>query len=176
RAGEPGAGPPGANGHPRVREAANRELFWAGLRDGLVDLVVSDHSPCTADMKELASGDFGRAWGGISSLQLGLPLVWTEASRRGVPLAQVATWMAVGPAELAGLHRKGQIRAGFDADFCVFAPDAPVTVDPARLHHRNPAAPYAGWDLRGEVRATLLRGEPVDPARPRGRFLARGDS
>jgi allantoinase len=161
---------------PPVREAANRELLWAGLRDGIVDLVVSDHSPCTADMKELASGDFGRAWGGISSLQLGLPLVWTEASRRGVSLAQVATWMAARPAELAGLHRKGQIRAGFDADFCVFAPDAPVTVDPARLHHRNPVTPYAGWDLRGEVRATLLGGEPVDPARPRGRFLARGEA
>jgi len=161
---------------PPVREAANRELLWAGLRDGIVDLVVSDHSPCTADMKELASGDFGRAWGGISSLQLGLPLVWTEASRREVSLAQVATWMAARPAELAGLHRKGQIRAGFDADFCVFAPDAPVTVDPARLHHRNPVTPYAGWDLRGEVRATLLGGEPVDPARPRGRFLAWGEA
>ena len=160
---------------PPVREAANRELLWTGLRDNIVDLVVSDHSPCTADMKELASGDFGRAWGGISSLQLGLPLVWTEATQRGFSLAQVATWMAARPAELAGLHRKGQIKAGFDADFCVFAPDAVFTVDPARLHHRNPVTPYAGWPLRGEVRSTLLRGEAVDPARPRGQFLARKD-
>jgi allantoinase len=160
---------------PPVREAANRELLWAGLHDNVVDLVVSDHSPCPAGLKELDSGDFGRAWGGISSLQLGLPLVWTEASSRGFSLADVATWMAARPAELAGLHRKGQIRAGGDADFCVFAPDAAFIVDPARLHHRHPVTPYAGWPLRGEVRGTLLRGEPVDPARPRGQLLARKD-
>ncbi len=161
---------------PPVREAANRELLWTGLRDNIVDLVVSDHSPCTPGMKALGSGDFGRAWGGISSLQLGLPLVWTEARRRGFPLHQVATWMATRPAELAGLHRKGQIKTGFDADFCVFAPDVSCTVDPASLHHRHPVTPYAGWPLRGVVRSTLLRGEPVDPALPRGQLLARKDS
>jgi allantoinase len=161
---------------PPVREAANRELLWAGLRDGVVDLVVSDHSPCGAGMKELASGDFGRAWGGISSLQLGLPLVWTQARRRGFGLPQVARWMAARPAELAGLRRKGQIGAGFDADFCVFDPDGSFTVDPALLRHRHPATPYTGWPLRGVVRGTLLRGEPVDPARPRGRLLARETS
>ncbi len=161
---------------PPVREAANRELLWTGLRDNIVDLVVSDHSPCTPGMKALGSGDFGRAWGGISSLQLGLPLVWTEARRRGFPLHQVATWMATRPAELAGLHRKGQIKTGFDADFCVFAPDVSCIVDPASLHHRHPVTPYAGWPLRGVVRSTLLRGEPVDPALPRGQLLARKDS
>jgi len=158
---------------PPIREAANRDLLWDGLRDGVLDLVVSDHSPSTAAMKELGSGDFGAAWGGISSLQLGLPVVWTQARRRGFTLADVAVWMAERPARLAGLSGKGRIAPGYDADFCVFAPDESFTVDPARLHHRHPVTPYAGHRLRGVVRDTILRGEPVEAAHPRGRLLAR---
>jgi allantoinase len=159
---------------PPIREAANRELLWGGLRDGALDLVVSDHSPCTAAMKELDSGDFGTAWGGISSLQLALPVVWTEARRRGFSLSDVVSWMAQRPARLAGLARKGRIAPGYDADFCVFAPDEGFTVDPARLHHRHPVTPYAGRGLLGVVRGTILHGEPAGPAQPRGRLLARG--
>jgi len=158
---------------PPIREAANRELLWDGLRDGVLDLVVSDHSPSTAAMKELGSGDFGAAWGGISSLQLGLPVVWTQARHRGFTLGDVAVWMAERPARLAGLSGKGRIAPGYDADFCVFAPDESFTVDPARLHHRHPVTPYAGHRLRGVVRDTILRGEPVEAAHPRGRLLAR---
>ena len=158
---------------PPIREAANRDLLWDGLRDGVLDLVVSDHSPSTAAMKELGSGDFGAAWGGISSLQLGLPVVWTQARRRGFTLADVAVWMAERPARLAGLSGKGRIAPGYDADFCVFAPDESFTVDPARLHHRHPVTPYAGHRLRGVVRDTILRGEPVEAAHPRGRLLGR---
>ena len=159
---------------PPIREAANRELLWDGLRDGVLDLVVSDHSPCTPAMKELDTGDFGTAWGGISSLQLGLPVVWTEARRRGFLLTDVVSWMAQRPARLAGLRRKGLIAPGYDADFCVFAPDEGFTVDPALLHHRHPVTPYAGRGLTGVVRGTILRGEPAGLARPRGRLLARG--
>ena len=159
---------------PPIREAANRELLWDGLRDGVLDLVVSDHSPSTAAMKELGSGDFGAAWGGISSLQLGLPVVWTQARRRGFTLGDVAVWMAERPARLAGLSGKGRIAPGYDADFCVFAPDESFTVDPARLHHRHRVTPYAGHRLWGVVRGTILRGEPVETAHPRGRLLARG--
>lgn len=169
---EDGATP--AKCSPPVREAANRELLWTGLRDNTMDLVVSDHSPCTADMKALATGDFASAWAGVASLQLGLPLVWTEARRRGFSLADVTTWMATRPARLAGLRRKGQIKVGFDADFCVFAPDESFTVDRAGLHHRHTVTPYAGWRLDGVVRSTLLRGEPTDPALPRGQLLTRG--
>jgi allantoinase len=158
---------------PPIREAANRDLLWDGLRDGVLDLVVSDHSPSTAAMKELGSGDFGAAWGGISSLQLGLPVVWTQARRRGFTLADVAVWMAERPARLAGLSGKGRIAPGYDADFCVFAPDESFTVDPARLYHRHPVTPYAGHRLRGVVRGTILRGEPVEAAHPRGRLLGR---
>jgi allantoinase len=158
---------------PPVREAANRELLWGGLKDLVLDLVVSDHSPCTPAMKELDSGDFGAAWGGISSLQLGLPVVWTEARRRGFSLVEVAAWMSERPARLAGLRRKGRIEVGFDADLCVFAPDDWFVVDPARLHNRHRVTPYAGRTLTGVVRETMLRGKPIDPARPRGELLAR---
>ena len=157
---------------PPVREAANRELLWAGLHEQTLGLVVSDHSPCTAPMK--AAGDWDRAWGGISSLQLGLPLVWTQARRRGIGLAQVAAWMAAAPARLAGLTAKGRIAPGYDADLCVLAPEQSFVVDPARLHHKHPATtPYAGRTLHGVVRATILRGRLTDPARPRGQLLRR---
>ncbi len=171
---EIGDGQTAAKCSPPVREAANRELLWAGLREGLIDCVVSDHSPCTAEMKEPDTGDFGPAWGGISSLQLGLPLVWTQARRRGVGLAQVAAWMASAPARLAGLTAKGRIAAGYDADLCVLAPEESFVVDPARLHHRHPAiTPYCGRKLHGVVRLTMLRGQAIDPGRPRGQLLRR---
>ena len=159
---------------PPVREAANRELLWAGLREQTLGLVVSDHSPCTAQMKDPGTGDFGPAWGGISSLQLGLPLMWTQARSRGIGLAQVAAWMSAAPAQLAGLTAKGRIAAGYDADFCVLAPDESFVVDPGQLHHKHPATtPYAGRRLHGMVHLTMLRGQVIDPGRPRGQLLNR---
>jgi allantoinase len=160
---------------PPIREAGNRELLWQALAAGDVDCVVSDHSPCTAELKRLDVGDFGLAWGGVSSLQLGLPAVWTEARARGHGLADVVRWMAEHPARIAGLRRKGRLAVGCDADLAVLAPDEGFVVDPARLHHRNPVTPYAGRRLDGVVRATWLRGRPVGED-PRGRFLVRGGS
>lgn len=156
---------------PPIREASNRDALWRGLREGVIGSIVSDHSPCTVAMKEVSSGDFGAAWGGISSLQLSLSLVWTEASRRHHSLREVVSWMAEGPAKLAGLPNKGKIAPGFDADFCVLAPDASFVVDPNRLHHRNPLTPYAGRTLLGVVRETWLRGEPINFREPRGQLL-----
>jgi allantoinase len=158
---------------PPIREAANRELLWQGLAEGVLDCVVSDHSPCTPELKRLDTGDFGTAWGGIASLQVGLPAVWTEARRRGHTLGDVVRWMAERPAALAGLPRKGRIAPGCDADFAVFAPDESFTVDPARLHHKSPVTPYAGRELLGVVRSTWLRGEEVTGDPPRGRLLTR---
>jgi allantoinase len=160
---------------PPIREADNRELLWRGLTEGVIDCIVSDHSPCTPDLKRLDIGDFGLAWGGIAGLQVGLPAVWTEARRRGRTLADVARWMAERPARLAGLQRKGRIAVGYDADFCAFAPDDAFVVDPAALHHKTPITPYAGQLLAGVVRTTWLRGVEV-PAEeaPRGRLLTRG--
>jgi allantoinase len=159
---------------PPIREASNRELLWRGLAQGILDMIVSDHSPCTTAMKELESGDFGSAWGGISSLQLSLPVMWTAARRKGFSLSDIASWMSTRPAQFAGLNRKGCIALGYDADFCVFAPDERFVVDPARLHHRNPVTPYAWHALTGVVRQTILRGQPVETDRPLGQLLARG--
>ncbi len=157
---------------PPIREADNRELLWQGLLDGTLDCIVSDHSPSTADLKV---GDFGTAWGGISSLQLGLSLVWTEARRRGIPLAQVVEWMAAKPAELVRLTGKGRLALGYDADLVVFAPDDAFVVDPAALHHKNTITAYAGRAVSGRVRATYLAGTRIDTdGTPRGRLLRRG--
>jgi allantoinase len=161
---------------PPIREQGNRERLWAGLRDGVLDIVVSDHSPSTVALKALDTGDFGVAWGGISSLQLGLSAVWTGARERGCSLAEVVGWMSTGPARFAGLARKGSITVGADADFCVFAPDDGYVVEASRLHHKNAITPYSGRRLAGAVRQTWLRGETIDlEAGPRGRLLTRGD-
>jgi allantoinase len=160
---------------PPIRDAANRDALWAALGSGDIDMVVSDHSPCTAELKRSDTGDFADAWGGIASLQLGLPVVWTAARERGVRLSDVVRWMATAPARRVGLAGKGEIVVGADADLCVFAPDEPWVVDPARLHHKNPVSAYAGRTLTGTVRATWLRGAPIDLAgAPRGRLLRRG--
>jgi allantoinase len=159
---------------PPVREAGNRELLWSGLRDRVLELVVSDHSPCTPEMKEPGTGDFARAWGGIASLQLSLPLVWTQARSRGFGLDDVAAWMSAAPARLAGLTVKGRIAAGYDADFCVLAPDEPFVVDEGQLHQKHPATnPYAGRRLYGVVRASILRGQQIDLGQPQGQLLCR---
>lgn len=161
---------------PPIREAANQDALWQGLADGTIDCVVSDHSPCTGDLK---TADFSSAWGGISSLQLGLPAVWTEARRRGHTLEDVARWMSAAPARLAGLTRKGALEAGRDADFTVLAPDETFTVDPAELHHRNQVTAYAGKTLHGVVKSTWLRGKRIVEngtlAEPTGRLLERND-
>jgi allantoinase len=159
---------------PPIREAANRELLWQGLRDGIIDCVVSDHSPSTVDLKELDSGDFGVAWGGVSSLQVSLAAVWTQARSRGFELTDVSRWMAARPAQLARMTRKGLLALGYDADVVAFAPDEAFVVDATRLQHKNPVTPYDGRALAGVVRATWLRGERVDVTAPRGRLLTRG--
>ncbi|WP_448002455.1 allantoinase AllB [Agromyces bauzanensis] len=157
---------------PPIRDERNRDLLWQGLVDGTIDVVVSDHSPATAELKLGFDGDFARAWGGVSGLQLGLANVWTEASRRGIGLDRVLGWMSSGPAAFAGLERKGRIALGADADLVTFAPDAEFTVEPAALAHRNPVSAYAGARLRGVVTGTWLRGRPVGDE-PHGRLLER---
>jgi len=164
---------------PPIRDHENRERLWKGLRDGAIDLVVTDHSPCTPELKKMDVGDFGAAWGGIASLQFGLPVVWTEARARGASIADVARWMCEAPAKLAGLARKGAIEEGRDADFTVWRPEADFTVTNDCILHRNKVTPYEGQTLFGVVRATYLRGARVDPRderTARGRWLRRGAS
>lgn len=162
---------------PPIREGANRELLWAALAEGTIDLVVTDHSPCTPELKRFDTGDFGEAWGGIASLQVGLPAVWTAARDRGHSLAEVVGWMARATADFVGLADRGRIAVGAAADLVVFAPDEEFTVEVARLQHKNPVSAYAGRTLSGVVRQTWLAGTPVDlDAAPRGRLLRRGES
>ena len=160
---------------PPIRSRENREALWQGLKEGTIDLVATDHSPCPPEMKRTAEGSFRTAWGGISSLSVALPLMWTEARQRGFTLVDIARWMAEGPARLAGcLGQKGRLAAGYDADLAVFDPDAEFQVTPERLHYRHPMSPYLGETLHGVVRATYLRGQPVFvdgefPGKPCGR-------
>jgi allantoinase len=168
--------PPGATAFkccPPIRDAANRDGLWEGLRSGVIDLIVSDHSPATAALKCPRSGDFGAAWGGIASLQLGLSAVWTQARARGFGLPDVVRWMSAAPARLTALGHKGALAPGYDADLVAFAPEAELLVDPHALHHRNPVTPYAGRRLRGVVTSTWLRGRKIDPDAPHGILLTR---
>ncbi len=166
---------------PPIRERANRERLWRGLIDGDVDMIASDHSPCPPHMKCAATGDFVRAWGGISSLEVALAAVWTAARSHGLTLGHVCRWMSAAPARLAGLDaRKGAIAAGMDADLVVFDPDETWAVDPARLLQRHKLTPYAGMRLTGRVHETWVRGrvvfregEVISPDAPSGALIAR---
>ncbi|MBI3298465.1 MAG: allantoinase AllB [Elusimicrobia bacterium] len=164
---------------PPIREAENRERLWAGLADGTLSCVVSDHSPCEPALKVMESGDFHRAWGGISGVQFGLPAVWTGMRERGLGLERLGEWMSAATARLAGLGaRKGALVPGHDADFMVFDPDAEFSPAAATIHHRHKVTPYRGRVLRGIVTATYLRGRLVYEkgsfiGKPEGRALAR---
>jgi len=154
---------------PPIRSDANREQLWWALREGLIDLVATDHSPCPPVMKRLDEGNFRTAWGGISSLSAALPVMWTEASRRGCTLSDIGRWMAEKPAELAGCGaRKGKIAPGFDADFVVFEPEAEYVLTEDRLYQRHRVSPYLGHKFMGVVQQTYLRGNRVFSA---GEFL-----
>lgn len=160
---------------PPIRSRENREALWQGLREGVIDLVATDHSPCPTAMKQMERGDFRAAWGGISSVSLALPVVWTEARRRGLALTDVVRWMAEGPARLSGCQeKKGRLAVGSDADFVVFDSEAEWSVTEAQLYYHHPVSPYLGKNLMGKVLMTFLRGECVFkegtfPAKPSGR-------
>ena len=147
---------------PPIRGASNREQLWQGLRGSIIDMVVTDHSPCLPEMKHFSDGSFRDAWGGIASLSMALPLMWTESSKRGFTLADIARWMAERPAQLAGCDsRKGKLAEGYDADFVVFDPERQIKVEESHLHHRHLISPYLGETLRGVVMRTYLRGQLV---------------
>jgi allantoinase len=158
---------------PPIRERDNREELWDGLKDGTIGLIVSDHSPCPGEMKLRESGDFMKAWGGIASLQLRLPIVWTEARRRGFSLLDLTRWLCTNPAlQVSFEPQKGSIALGHDADLVIWNPDAHFTVDASSLQHRHKITPYAGELLSGVVQHTFLRGRKITDA-PLGHMLLR---
>ncbi|HWX39431.1 MAG TPA: allantoinase AllB [Candidatus Sulfotelmatobacter sp.] len=153
---------------PPIRDARNNKSLWTALGSGAIDFIASDHSPSPPAMKCLDGGDFFKAWGGISSLQLGLPAIWTKMKRGDSSLLQLTRWMCGGPAKLAGLEKqKGAIAAGYDADLVVWNPEKRFTVRPKMLQHRHKLTPYANRELRGAVVATFLHGDMIYD---RGRF------
>jgi allantoinase len=144
---------------PPIRSRANREGLWQGLRDGIIDLIATDHSPCPPAMKQ---GNFRQSWGGIASLSVAASVIWTEMSQRGLPIEDLARWMSAEPAKLAGLQKhKGAIAAGYDADLVIFDPDAKFTLTTEHLHYRHPVSPYLGETLQGKIEATFVRGTAV---------------
>ena len=147
---------------PPIREGENREKLWEALKDGTIDFVVSDHSPCPPDMKMSEQGDFMKAWGGISSLQLRLPIMWKDASARGCTIEDLTKWLCRGPARQVGLDNiKGAIKVGYDADIVIWNPDREFRVTAETLHHRHKLTPYNREVLRGVVEKTFVRGRMV---------------
>ncbi len=167
---------------PPIRERDNRARLWQALRDGSIDMIATDHSPCPPEMKNLGQGDFLDSWGGVASLQLSLPAVWTEARRRGFSFSDISRWLCEAPARLAGLEeKKGAILPGRDADLVVWDPNGAFRVAPEMLQHRHKLTPYAGRELLGIVEATFLRGEKIYEkgtfcATPAGKVQLRGQA
>ncbi len=170
---------------PPIRDASNRDLLWAGIVDGTIDAIVSDHSPSTVELKRSGGGDFGLAWGGIAGLQVGLSAVWTEARSRGIPLETLLPLFTTGPAAVAGLAGAGSIEPGAPAHLTVFGVDDPYTIEAARLLHKNPITAYDHRVLSGRIRRTWLHGRatydlteggdgdaPRLRGNPRGRLLS----
>lgn len=158
---------------PPLRENDNRKALWEGLKDGTIDHIASDHSPCTVDLKVKDTGDFGKAWGGVASVQLGLPAVWTAGEEFGIELSDVARWLAANPCASFRVPGKGSIAVGNDADFAVVAPEETFVVDVEDLEHKNKISPYQGRTLRGVVKRTVLRGRTVDRDSKAGRIVRR---
>jgi allantoinase len=147
---------------PPIRSKENQQQLWSGLRDGIIDMIVTDHSPCPPAMKREDSGRFDLAWGGIASISLALSVIHTECCRREFTLDDIVRWMGSAPAALAGIgHRVGTLAPGRDANFIILDTDAEFTVTVDKLHYRHPISPYLNERLRGVVKATYLRGAAV---------------
>lgn len=147
---------------PPIRDENNRQHLWQAIKEGIISFIVSDHSPCTPQLKEIDSGDLEKAWGGISALQFGLPLIWTEAKRQGLALVDIARLMSFETAKFAGLDdRKGQITVGYDADLVVFDENENFQISNEIIKHRHKITPYVGREVSGKIKTTYVRGHKV---------------
>ncbi|XP_018317679.1 allantoinase isoform X1 [Mycetomoellerius zeteki] len=145
---------------PPIRKNSNREQLWYGVKNETLDMIVSDHSPCVPELKTF--GNFLTAWGGISSLQFGLPLIWTAARLRDISFSDISKLLSNQPAKLCGLEdRKGDLSVGKDADFVIWDPEKSIKIEADDIYHKNKLTPYQGKILFGKVIATVLRGRFV---------------
>jgi allantoinase len=164
---------------PPIRERDHRERLWRALEAGHIDLIATDHSPAPPALKDPDDGNFMTAWGGIASLQISLPVMWSNARLRNIPIERLVAWMSAAPARLAGLNaRKGAITVGRDADLVIIDPDRGLTVDASRLYHRHAVTPYDGARLKGLITMTIVGGEIVYEhgqivGPPRGELISR---
>ena len=155
---------------PPIRDSGNREALWDALRAGIIDTIVSDHSPATAAEKARGDGDLHQAWGGVSGLQVGFSAVAAEARRRNIPLARVSHWMSRNTADLVGLHRKGRIDVGADADLAIYDTGVDFRIEATRLAHRNPISAYDGLRYGGRITRSIVRGNAIDVEHPDHRW------
>lgn len=147
---------------PPIRENQNRKHLWQAIKDNVIDFIVSDHSPCTPQLKEIESGDIEKAWGGISALQFGLSLIWTEAKKQGLTLTEISRLMSTETARFAGLDKiKGKIKVGHHADFLVFDDSEHFTINNEMIKHRHKVTPYVGREVVGTIKQTYVRGQKV---------------
>lgn len=146
---------------PPIREKANNEKLWQALKDGVIDFVATDHSPAPPELKEIESGDFMKAWGGIASLQFALPVLWTAAIKNNCSLNDIAKWLCEKPAILPQLRSKGKIEIGYDADFVVWNPEEKFIVAEKNIYHKHKITPYLNEELSGVVKQTWIKGEKV---------------
>ena len=147
---------------PPIWEGENRENLWLGLEKGMINFITSDHSPCTPELKNMKAGNFEKAWGGISSIQFTLPVIWSECKARGFSIDQLINWMSTAPAIFIGKdQQKGQISPGYDADLVCWNPDEKYIIQKKAIHHKNKLTPYEGESLYGVVNTTFLRGQKV---------------
>ncbi len=147
---------------PPIREKENNEKLLDALLDGTIDFVGTDHSPAPPDLKEIDSGNFAKAWGGIAGLQFALPVLWTVVSKKGATVLDVSKWMSSNVAKFIGLNNvKGKIAIGYDADLTVWNPEEYFTVNEKNIQHRHKVCPYIGENLKGVIKKTIVNGKLV---------------
>ncbi len=164
---------------PPIRNTANQEALWQGLKQGIINFIVSDHSPCTPALKRIEEQNLWEAWGGISSLQFGLSLIWNHLKQKGLNLLELNKWMCENPAKLVGLQNtKGQIKKGFQADFVIWDPEAQQTIDKKDILHKNKLSAYEQHTVYGVIEQTILAGEVIFDknkenfkSNPKGKYL-----
>lgn len=147
---------------PPIRESENNEKLWSALLDGTIDFIATDHSPAPPASKEIESGNFKKAWGGIAGLQFSLPVVWTKMKEKNIPVQNMLKWLCENPGKLCGLnYSKAKIEKGLDADLVVWSPEKKFKAEQKDILHRHKITPYLNRELFGVVEQTYIGGKKI---------------